>query len=67
MGIKQVRVRTHEDIARIEVEPQDMERILANHQEIIENLQVFGYKYVTLDLQGYISGSMNKVLAKSNE
>ncbi|MGN7299916.1 ATP-dependent sacrificial sulfur transferase LarE [Ferdinandcohnia sp. SAFN-114] len=67
LGIKQVRVRTHEDIARIEVEPQDMERILANHQEIIENLQVFGYKYVTLDLQGYISGSMNKVLAKSNK
>jgi len=63
LGIRQVRVRTHEAIARIEVEPKDMQVILANHQEIMENLQRFGYKYVTLDLQGYVSGSMNKVLA----
>jgi uncharacterized protein len=64
-GIRQVRVRTHEDIARIEVEPQDMQVILTNHQDIMENLQKFGYKYVTLDLQGYVSGSMNKVLTTS--
>ncbi|WP_423799860.1 ATP-dependent sacrificial sulfur transferase LarE [Neobacillus sp. SAB-20_R2A] len=65
LGIRQVRVRTHEEIARIEVEPQDMQLILANHQEIQENLRAFGYKYVTLDLQGYMSGSMNKVLTPS--
>ncbi|MEH7011516.1 ATP-dependent sacrificial sulfur transferase LarE [Neobacillus niacini] len=62
LGIRQVRVRTHEDIARIEVEPQDMELVLTNQKDIMENLQLFGYKYVTLDLQGYVSGSMNKVL-----
>jgi pyridinium-3,5-biscarboxylic acid mononucleotide sulfurtransferase len=62
LGIRQVRVRTHEDIARIEVEPQEMQLVLSNHNEIVENLQSFGYKYVSLDLQGYVSGSMNKVL-----
>ena len=65
LGIRQVRVRTHQEIARIEVEPQDMQLILTHHNEIIDNLQVFGYKYVTLDLHGYMSGSMNKVLKTS--
>lgn len=70
IGIRQVRVRTHGEIARIEVEPQDMEKLLANHQRITEKLQSYGYKYVTMDLMGYKSGSMNKVLPKilqSNE
>jgi pyridinium-3,5-biscarboxylic acid mononucleotide sulfurtransferase len=65
LGIRQVRVRTHQDIARIEVEPQDMPLVLENHKEIMENLQQFGYKYVTLDLHGYASGSMNKVLTRN--
>ncbi|WP_053362768.1 ATP-dependent sacrificial sulfur transferase LarE [Bacillus sp. FJAT-27251] len=62
LGIRQVRVRTHEDIARIEVEPQEMQLVLSYHNAIVKNLQSFGYKYVSLDLQGYVSGSMNKVL-----
>lgn len=65
LGIRQVRVRTHEDIARVEVEPQDMHAILAHYKDITRNLQQLGYKYVTLDLQGYVSGSMNKALSKS--
>jgi len=65
LGIRQVRVRTHQEIARIEVEPKDMQLVLTHHNEIIENLHGFGYKYVTLDLQGYMSGSMNKVLTTS--
>jgi uncharacterized protein len=65
LGIRQVRVRTHQEIARIEVEPEDMQLVLSHHKEIIEALQDFGYKYVTLDLQGYMSGSMNKVLTTS--
>jgi uncharacterized protein len=64
LGIRQVRVRTHQEIARIEVEPQDMQVVLKYHTNIIENLQNFGYKYITLDLQGYMSGSMNKVLTQ---
>nr|WP_263323384.1 ATP-dependent sacrificial sulfur transferase LarE [Neobacillus sp. Marseille-Q6967] len=61
--IRQVRVRTHQDIARIEVEPNDMKTVLENHDQIVKALQEYGYKYITLDLVGYQSGSMNKVLS----
>lgn len=63
IGLRQVRVRTHEDIARIEVEPQDMQKLLANHQRVTEKLQSYGYKFVTMDLVGYKSGSMNRALS----
>jgi pyridinium-3,5-biscarboxylic acid mononucleotide sulfurtransferase len=62
IGIRQVRVRTHGDIARIEIEPTEMQMLLEHHQEIVEKLQEYGYTYVTMDLIGYKSGSMNKVL-----
>ncbi|WP_338551883.1 ATP-dependent sacrificial sulfur transferase LarE [Paenibacillus sp. KS-LC4] len=62
LHIRQVRVRTHKDIARIEVEASDMAAVLLNHQTIVERLQSYGYKFVTLDLLGYQSGSMNKSL-----
>lgn len=65
LGIRQVRVRTHQDIARIEVEPDDMEVVLQHHKEIAKALSKFGYKYITLDLIGYQSGSMNKVLSQT--
>lgn len=64
LNIKQVRVRTHEDIARIEVEPADMKVVLEQHEDIVSELQKLGYKYITLDLIGYQSGSMNKVLVR---
>ncbi|MGP3560719.1 ATP-dependent sacrificial sulfur transferase LarE [Geobacillus subterraneus] len=60
--IRQVRVRTHQEIARIEVEPNDMAVILAHRDRIAKQLQTYGYQYVTLDLVGYQSGSMNKML-----
>jgi len=60
--IRQVRVRTHQDMARIEVEPKDMKIVLENHQAISTELALYGYKYITLDLIGYKSGSMNKIL-----
>ncbi|MEC0239034.1 ATP-dependent sacrificial sulfur transferase LarE [Paenibacillus dokdonensis] len=63
LHIRQVRVRTHQETARIEVEPNDMNIILENHELIVRKLQDYGYKYVTLDLLGYQSGSMNKVLS----
>ncbi|MEW9670929.1 ATP-dependent sacrificial sulfur transferase LarE [Ammoniphilus sp. 3BR4] len=62
LGIRQVRVRTHEETARIEVEPKDMSTVLKNYQAIQQKLVSFGYTYVTLDLSGYESGSMNKKL-----
>lgn len=63
LNIRQVRVRTHQEIARIEVEPDDMKIVLENHTAIVKELQEYGYKYITLDLLGYKSGSMNKVLS----
>jgi pyridinium-3,5-biscarboxylic acid mononucleotide sulfurtransferase len=63
LNIRQVRVRTHQEIARIEVEPDDMKTVLENHEAIVKELQEYGYKYITLDLLGYKSGSMNKVLS----
>lgn len=65
IGIRQVRVRTHGDIARIEIEPTEMQKLLEHHQEIVEKLQEYGYTYVTMDLIGYKSGSMNKVLQEA--
>jgi len=62
LGIRQVRVRTHGDIARIEVEPPDMEKIVARAAEVSERLKSLGYLYVSLDLTGYRSGSMNRSL-----
>lgn len=62
IGIRQVRVRTHGEIARIEVEPQEMQHLLEHYQEITAKLKEYGYTYVTMDLTGYKSGSMNKVL-----
>ncbi|HWO78544.1 MAG TPA: ATP-dependent sacrificial sulfur transferase LarE [Bacillus sp. (in: firmicutes)] len=59
LGIRQVRVRTHGEIARIEVEPGDMPILMDAHQEISKKLKELGYKYVTMDLAGYKSGSMN--------
>lgn len=63
LEIRQVRVRTHQDIARIEVEPNDMKIVLEKHEAITKELNEIGYKYITLDLVGYKSGSMNKVLS----
>lgn len=65
LGIRQYRVRTHGEIARIEVEPRDMTVILEHHDNITSALQKFGYKYVTLDLNGFKSGSMNRALSKT--
>lgn len=65
LGIRQVRVRTHGEIARIEVEPQEMTKLLENNLEIISKLREYGYTYVTMDLTGYSSGSMNKVLQEA--
>ncbi|MBM7554477.1 ATP-dependent sacrificial sulfur transferase LarE [Thalassobacillus pellis] len=64
-GIRQVRVRTHGEIARIEVEQEDIPVLLKHHDEITSKLQEFGYTYVTMDLSGYKSGSMNKTIKKA--
>lgn len=64
MGFKQVRVRHYQDLARIEVYKEDFERILDTtiREEVVKHLKKIGYTYITLDLQGFRSGSMNEVL-----
>ncbi len=63
-GFRQVRVRHHNEIARIELPPDDLVRVIADglNQSISRSLKEIGYKYVTLDLEGYRTGSLNEVL-----
>jgi len=61
-GFRQCRVRLHGDIARIEVPPAELTRALRHREKIIRDLTALGLRYITLDLQGYRTGSMNEVL-----
>jgi len=65
LGIGQVRVRLHGTIARIEVHKEDMKRILDQQPAIAEKLKKLGFTYVTLDLGGYRSGSMDEVIRRT--
>lgn len=64
LGVGQLRVRHHGNIARIEVALEDMELLTeeATRRGVVEHFRALGYTYVTLDLQGYRTGSMNEVL-----
>jgi uncharacterized protein len=61
LGYPGVRVRTHGDLARIEIDPAEHPRLLGEAGAIAARLQHLGYRHVTLDLLGYRSGSMNAV------
>jgi uncharacterized protein len=61
IGLREVRLRHHDTIARLEVNPTDMPRVLEQHTRIVAHLTSLGYVYVTLDLKGFRSGSMNEV------
>ena len=66
MGLAQYRVRIHGNMARIEVLPSDFECILReeNRERIIREFRKAGFTYVTMDLMGYRTGSMNEVLSQ---
>jgi pyridinium-3,5-biscarboxylic acid mononucleotide sulfurtransferase len=61
LGFAQCRVRVHDDLARVEVEAADLERLAEPgvRERVVEALKALGYRYVTLDLEGFRSGSMN--------
>lgn len=67
LGFEGTRVRDYGDLARIELRPADLERAAAwpLRRRIVEPLRDLGYRYVTLDLLGYRSGSMDEVLPES--
>ena len=66
LGIRQVRVRHHGTTARIEAPPDRISDLAApaTRKRIVARFKELGYAYVTLDLQGYRSGSMNEVLSR---
>ena len=65
LGIRQLRVRHHDTVARIEVEPADFLTLTeeSTRAKVTEFFRSIGYSYVTLDLEGFRSGSLNEVLA----
>jgi len=62
LGFRQVRVRAHGTIARIELEPNDILRAAEIHERIARAVHACGFTYVALDLDGYRTGSLNEVL-----
>jgi uncharacterized protein len=66
LGLRQVRVRHHGDVARIEVDPDEMERALALRESVVAGVREAGYAFVALDLEGYATGSLNRTWRPSN-
>ncbi len=65
LDLQQLRVRHHDShTARIETKPQDMQLFLERREEIVAKFKELGYTYITLDLEGYRTGSMNEVLSE---
>ncbi|MHB1355040.1 MAG: ATP-dependent sacrificial sulfur transferase LarE [Anaerolineae bacterium] len=64
LGIRQVRVRDQETVARIEVEIQDLVKLVQDplRSQVIARIQALGYTYITVNLEGFRSGSLNDVL-----
>jgi len=60
LGFRQVRVRHHGDVARIEVEEGEMERLLSLRSEVVGSVRAAGYAFVALDLEGYATGRLNR-------
>lgn len=67
LGFRQFRVRFHEEIVRIEVEEESLKFFLDGdiRKKVIDGFKDIGFTYVTIDLQGYRTGSMNEVLPKA--
>lgn len=60
LGFRQVRVRHHGEVARIEVESADLEQLLALRTVVVARVREAGYSFVALDLEGYATGSLNR-------
>ena len=61
-GFEQMRVRVHGALARVEVQPTELSRLLSIREELVRKLEEQGFAYVTMDLKGYRTGSMNETL-----
>jgi uncharacterized protein len=65
LGLRECRVRHHDKLARIEVPPEQVAHLAKPdiREQVVQGFRAAGYNYVTLDLQGFRSGSMNEVIA----
>jgi uncharacterized protein len=62
LGFGQLRVRHHGEAARIEVEPDALFDVVARRDEVVDAVRSAGFTFVALDLEGFRSGSLNRVL-----
>ena len=60
LGFRQVRVRHHGDVARIEVDQQEIARLMTERERVAAAVRAAGYKFVSADLEGYSTGSLNR-------
>jgi uncharacterized protein len=60
LGFRQVRVRHHDDVARIEVDAAEIPRLIAERERVTAAVREAGYKFVSADLEGYSTGSLNR-------
>ena len=59
LGFRQVRVRHHDEVARVEVEVEELPAALARRRDVVAAVKAAGYRWVTLDLEGFRSGNLN--------
>ncbi len=64
LGLRQLRVRHHGDVARVEVEAAELDQAFGRRHEVVAAVRSAGYAYVALDLEGFRSGSLNEVLVE---
>ena len=69
LGFIEFRVRHHDQVARIEVQAEDIEKIIAEpvRTQIVEKLKSLGFKFITVDMKGFRSGSLNELLSEKDK
>ena len=67
LGFGQLRVRHHGDAARLEVEPGELGEVVARRAEVVAAVRAAGFTFVSLDLEGFRSGSLNRALVAADE
>ena len=69
LGLVEFRVRHHDTIVRIEVDPQDIQKVITEplRSQIVKELKSLGFKFVTVDMQGFRSGSLNEPLSEDEK
>jgi pyridinium-3,5-biscarboxylic acid mononucleotide sulfurtransferase len=63
VGLRQLRVRHYGDLARVEVDPAEIDTAFTRRDEVVAAVRAAGYRYVTLDLEGFRSGNLNQALS----